>query len=264
MRCARWVPAAVLATLVAACSSAVPANRSMAAGAEQATTPTPQETTAAAITPDPRVGAVFLGGQTLHVCSGSVLDTPGGDLILTAAHCLVAGQDGFFVPGFAEQSAAENFWRIDSVYLDPRWVANQDPLADFAIARVSRDGSGPIQQRVGSGFTLGTTPQPGTDITVHGYAFGFGGDQLGCQARTTMKGQYPQLPCAGLVDGTSGSPWVSGTTVTGVVGGLEGGGCEENVSYSPPFDAAVGRVLVRAEQGDAGDDTPTETMDYEC
>lgn len=258
---ARWVPVAAAVAVVAllsACSGAAPTTPAPPVAAT-----TTEEATAAAISPDPRVGAVFLGGQTLHVCSGSVLDTPAGDLILTAAHCLADGIDAYFVPGFADEADDDDFWRLDAVYLDQRWLKSQDPLADFAIARVSRDGGGSIQQHVGGGLTLGTVAPLGTEVTVHGYAFGFGGDQLGCRARTTVHGEFPELPCAGLVDGTSGSPWVSGTTVIGVVGGLEGGGCEENVSYSAPFDAAVGELLRRAEAGGAGDAAPS-VYDDDC
>jgi hypothetical protein len=209
------------------------------------------------------VGAVFLGGRTLHVCSGAVLDTPAGDLVLTAAHCLVDGVDAYFVPDFGDDSDDDDFWSVDAVYLDPRWVTSQDPLADFAIMRVSRDGAGSVEARTGGGLTLGTVPRVDTEVTVHGYAFGFGGDQLGCRARSTMHGEFPELPCAGLVDGTSGSPWMSGDTVTGVVGGLDGGGCEENVSYSPPFGDAVRRVLARAQQGGPGDAAPS-VFDDDC
>lgn len=258
MQRARRFPIAVLAALLAACSGAAPSTPAPPVAAT-----TTEEATAEAVSPDPRVGAVFLGGQTLHVCSGSVLDTPDGDLILTAAHCLTDGADAYFAPGFADAAAADDFWRLDTVYLDERWLSRQDPLADFAIARVSRDGGEPIQEHAGGGLTLGAVPPLGTEVTVHGYAFGFGGDQLGCRARTTVRGGFPELPCAGLVDGTSGSPWVSGTTVIGVVGGLEGGGCEENVSYSAPFDDAVGRLLRRAEAGGAGDAAPT-VFDDDC
>ena len=73
-----------------------------------------------------------------------------------------------------------------------------------------------------------------------GYALGVGGGPIGCQGPTELApGGFPSLPCAGLVDGTSGAPWTSGPTITGVVGGLDGGGCDENISYSPPFDDAV-------------------------
>lgn len=219
------------------------------------------EATAAAISADPRVGAVFLGDQTLHVCSGSVLATVSGDLILTAAHCLADGVDAFFAPGFSEDTDAADFRRIDAVFLDPRWLENQDPLADFAIARVSRDGPQTVQERAGGGFALGGAPPVGAEITVHGYAFGWGADQLGCRARADVQGAFPKLPCEGLGDGTSGAPWIAGATVTGIVGGLDGGGCDEHVSYSPPFGAATAELLARAEAGGAGDAAPTALDD---
>jgi hypothetical protein len=42
---------------------------------------------------------------------------------------------------------------------------------------------------------------------------------------------------------------------------LEGGGCEEDVSYSPPFDDAVKQLLRRAEAGGPGDAVPTVFAD---
>ena len=77
----------------------------------------------------------------------SVLHSTTGDLILTAAHCLADGVDASFVPGFAESAAPQDFWHVDAVYLDPRWVATQDPLADFAVARVSRQDGGSVESR---------------------------------------------------------------------------------------------------------------------
>jgi hypothetical protein len=66
-----------------------------------------------------------------------------------------------------------------------------------------------------------------------------------------------------LVGGTSGAPWVSGTTVTGLIGGLERGGCAENVSYSAPFDENIAALLARAEAGGPGDPVPTD-LDDSC
>ena len=57
--------------------------------------------------------------------------------------------------------------------------------------------------------------------------------------------------------GFSGAPWITGSTVSGVIGGLDGGGCDDEVSYSPPFDDAVTALLARAEAGGPGDGAPT-------
>lgn len=221
--------------------------------------------TAQPMPPDPRVGAVFLGGGDLHICTGSVLDSAAGDLILTAAHCMAAGVDATFVAGLHDTAAPEDFWHIDAVYLDPRWMQNQDPMADFAIARVSRAAGGSVQEFAGGGLKLAPTPKPGTVITVSGYAVGVGGGPIGCRNPTapTVKG-FPAFDCAQMIDGLSGAPWIDGSTVAGVIGGLNGGGCsDESISYSPPFDDAIVRLLARAVAGGPGDVAPT-VFDDEC
>jgi hypothetical protein len=64
------------------------------------------------------------------------------------------------------------------------------------------------------------------------------------------------LPCEGMANGTSGAPWISGSRVVGLIGGLHGGGCAENVSYSPPFDQHISDLLARAEADGPGDPPP--------
>ncbi|MDT5125524.1 MAG: hypothetical protein QOH54_1168, partial [Mycobacterium sp.] len=83
MRCARIVLLAGLLALPVSCADPAPT-------APTADTTTPASSVAAAkpVPAEPRVGAVFLGGQSLHTCSGAVLDSAAGDLILTAAHCM--------------------------------------------------------------------------------------------------------------------------------------------------------------------------------
>lgn len=263
MRRTRIVLLAVTAALAVSCGQSVPAGLHAPPG-QPAPAASATAAVAHAVAPDPRVGAVFLGANTLHTCSGAVLHSAGGDLILTAAHCMAAGYDAFFVPGFMESTEPQDFWRIDAVYLDPRWVNDRDPLADFAVARVSRDGGGSLETHAGRGFALGVAPKAGTDVTVTGYALGRGGEPIGCGARTSSNTSgFPSLPCKGMVDGTSGSPWVAGSVIAGIVGGLEGGGCQEAVSYSPPFDDAVTGLLHRAEAGGPADVAPSDFGD-EC
>jgi hypothetical protein len=189
------------------------------------------------VDPDRRVGAIFLDGSAQHVCTGSVLHSAAGNLVLTAAHCLAGAAQITFVPGLSGDAVPPDFWTADNVYLDPRWIASKDPHADYAIARVNSD-------------------------TVVGYPSGVGGSPIGCQGSTAVTdGGFPSLVCQGLVGGTSGAPWVNGTTVVGLIGGLERGGCAENMSYSAPFDDHIVALLARAEAGGPGDPVPVDVDD---
>jgi hypothetical protein len=219
---------------------------------------------AAPVNPDPRVGAIFLSSSDLHACTGSVLRSTTGNLVLTAAHCLSAGGPVRFVPGFARAAPPDEVWTVDALYLDPRWLANKDPLADFAIARVGRPAGGSIEAVVGSALSLGSMPARATPVSVIAYPAGVGGLPVGCQATTRLNAaSFPELPCAGLVDGTSGAPWISGSTIIGVIGGPHGGGCAENLSYSSPFDQHVTELLVRAEAAGPAD-APPSPYDDQC
>jgi hypothetical protein len=202
---------------------------------------------AAPVNPDPRVGPIFIEGDLLHICTGSVVHSSTGDLILTAAHRLAKGFKAEFVPGFANIAAPSNVWTVDAAYLDPLWIAFKDPRVDYAFAQVSRPGGGSIEAQVGSALSLGRAPEPGTDVGLIGYAAGIGGKPIACQNSTGITSGYPSFSCAGLVVGTSGSPWIRGSTVTGVTGGLDRGGCTPTVSYSAPFNLRTAALLARAE-----------------
>jgi hypothetical protein len=216
---------------------------------------------AGSVDPDPRVGALFFDGGTLHACTGSIVHSTGGDLVLTAAHCLSGESQATFVPGFTGDAAAANTWTIDEVYFDPRWIASKDPRADYVIARVTGANGASVESHVGLAFSLGSAPSAGSHVSVIGYPAGVGGRPIGCQATTGISDAgFPSLPCEGLVNGTSGAPWVSGTTVIGLIGGFQGGGCAENISYSAPFDEHAAQLLARAEAGGPGD---TARSDYE-
>ncbi len=224
----------------------------------------PTSATVAPVHAEPLVGAVFLGASDLHTCTGSVLHSSTGNLILTAAHCLASTFPATFTPGFSGQSGPAGTWKIDAIYLDSRWVATQDPLADFAVARVSRQDGRSVESAVGTGLVLGTAPTPGTAVTVTGYLLAVGGDPIGCRVGTaTSAGGFPSVRCTGLTDGTSGAPWRTDSKVVGVIGGLDGGGCDETVSYSPPFDGRVVDLLRRAEAGGPADTAP-EVFENDC
>ena len=217
------------------------------------------------VRPDPRIGALFLDGTDMHACTASVLDSTGGDLLLTAAHCIAGDVRADFLPAFAGDYREADRWQVDAVYIDPRWARSTDPHADYAIVRVHRAGSGRIEEVVGSGLRLGPAPAAGTMVTVTGYPYGVGGGPVGCQGPTAdatgAQAGFPLLSCAGLVDGTSGAPWVSGSTIRGLTGGYDRGGCDDDVSFSAPFDANIERLLARAQAGGPGDIAPNTYSD---
>src|SRR5215467_15159468 len=82
------------ALLCASCGmSSAASHRPAAAAPPAARTPAPGPTL-----PDPTestIGPLFGHGVTgTHHCTASVLDSPGGDLILTAAHCVAGSGAG--------------------------------------------------------------------------------------------------------------------------------------------------------------------------
>src|ERR1700678_4066150 len=75
--------------------------------------------------PDLRVGPIFLNGGPMHVCTGSVVHSARGNLVMTAAHCLAGASQIAFAPGFAGDAAPTDLWTADAVYLDQRWIAGK-------------------------------------------------------------------------------------------------------------------------------------------
>ena len=209
--------------------------------------------------PDPRVGPLFLAGTPIHVCTGSVLDSADGDLVLTAAHC-IAGSGGAlsFAPGFDRGVAPFGLWTVSQIYVDPAWLESQDPEHDYAVLRVAPSGTAvpaAVESVVGGGFELASAPEPATTVAVTGYPT-LGDGPVSCTAATTSTDSYPTVVCDGLGEGTSGGPWVVGSRVVALVGGLDHGGCTDSVSYSPTFGSGTLALLDRAERRDAGDSTP--------
>src|SRR6516165_8351703 len=94
-----------VATLLTSCSrpadhAASPAvSPPRAAGPVQRLSQPQQKAVAGPVGPDMRVGAVFIDGGHLHVCTGSVVHSAGGNLMITAAHCLGGASRITFVPG---------------------------------------------------------------------------------------------------------------------------------------------------------------------
>ena len=225
--------------------------------------PAPTRTAPTASAAD-TVGPLF--GQGLlsaHGCTGSVLDSPRHDLILTAAHC-VAGSGGglLFVPGYAKGSTPHGVWTVQHAWADPAWIASQDEAHDYAILQVRPNPVTPARnvQDVTGGLSLGVSPAAGITVQVTGYPAGLNDEAISCRTTFQITDGNPGFSCGGFAAGTSGSPFIqrrgSVETVVGVIGGRHQGGCIEEVSYSSTFDQNVASLLQRAAAGEPSDVLP--------
>ncbi|KAA0017405.1 trypsin-like serine peptidase [Antrihabitans cavernicola] len=209
-------------------------------------------------TPDPRIGVVFLWDTPIHTCTGTVLDTPAHDLVMTAAHCVVGSGFGIsFAPGYDNGVSPHGVYQVVQIYLDPRWKQNvEDPRFDYAVLRMQ-------QPMPVAGMRLADAPKPTTVVTATGYAAGFNDRGVTCTTSTGLEQGFPSFACSGYLDGTSGGPWVTDDhNLVGLIGGLHQGGCPPYiVSYSPPFDAATARVVQRATDGATPDIAPVALAD---
>ncbi|MFG2817998.1 trypsin-like serine peptidase [Kitasatospora sp. NPDC048365] len=204
---------------------------------------------AAAGTEADRVGALFDGsvGPGHHFCSASVLDSPGHDLILTAAHC-VSSTDGLrFVPGYRDGKAPYGSWKVTAIWTSDGWQNGEDPDEDFAILRVDPNGGREIEDAVG-GNPLGLDASRTAQVRLYGYPAKTE-RPLVCTNATTRQATFQRaIACPGFPGGTSGGPWIEATSgrVIGVIGGYQQGGDTDDISYSAYFDHTVGDLYARA------------------
>ena len=201
------------------------------------------------------VGALFgesSGRLSSHFCTASVVDSPHGDLAITAAHC-VSGASGHiaFVPGYANGTEPYGVWQVTRVYTDPAWQSAQDPDDDVAFLQLSgAPGGAPVEAVTGAEHVA--TAAAGGLVRVIGYPNS--ADQpVSCVNWTKLFSPTQlEFDCGGYTNGTSGGPFLADVssssgqgTVIGVIGGHEQGGDLPQVSYSVAFGAAVA-VLYQA------------------
>jgi len=208
----------------------------------------------------PRVGALFATGDgplTGDFCTAAVVTSPHRNLLLTAAHCVVAPGSGrarsdlLFVPGYVSGRAPHGRWAVRKVVVDTRWSRHGDPDYDVAFLITDPiDGQGRVQDAVGAeGLAFDARPDRRTAVAV-GYPW-HSGRPVHCRSRLTRRGSRQlEFDCPGLPMGTSGSPLLTGVDasgsgpgrVLGVIGGYQSGGATDDVSYSPYFGRGIESV----------------------
>jgi V8-like Glu-specific endopeptidase len=211
------------------------------------------------------VGALFQvgqGGPAQHYCTGSVVHSPAGDIVLTAAHCVTTNGSIDspatleFAPGWVNGDSPYGTWRVTQVYTDASWRASQNPDDDVAFLKLAPASDGvPIEDVTGA-ETLGTGWPARTYVRVIGYPDG-ASQPVWCANWTTgFSPSQLEFHCGGYQIGTSGGPFLADAspttgegTVIGVIGGYEQGGDTSSVSYSVAFGPAVASLFRTAEAG---------------
>jgi V8-like Glu-specific endopeptidase len=214
-----------------------------------------------AFTGTPQVGALFTtsaGQLNQHFCTAAVVDSPSGDLVITAAHCVSGTTDTLdFVPGYNQGSAPYGVWTVTKVYVDQAWSSSSSQDDDFAFLRVSKPGSSvPVENVTGAERLDTNAPADRELVQVIGYPNATN-QPVTCQnrLREPMTDQL-EFDCDGYTDGTSGGPFLSDVDqasgqglVIGVIGGYQQGGDVPQVSYSAVLGANAAALYEQAVAG---------------
>ena len=208
----------------------------------------------------PAVGALFTTDQGKlgqHFCTASVVSSPHGDLVVTAAHCVSGGVAGVaFVPGYRGGAAPYGIWTVTKIYADKAWTASGNPDDDVAFLEVDQPGSiVPIEDVTGAEQLETGTPARQL-VEVIGYPSA-ADMPIACRnwTREPMSDQL-EFDCGGYTDGTSGGPFLADVdsltgqgAVIGVIGGYEQGGDAPQVSYTAMFGTNVAALYQLAVAG---------------
>ncbi|MFI6152383.1 trypsin-like serine peptidase [Kitasatospora sp. NPDC051170] len=222
--------------------AAVPAQRTAGLGA---TAPAPADARESAT-----VGALFTGSVAAgnHFCTASVLHSAGGNLLLTAAHCLSSTDGVSFAPGYRDGNAPYGTWQVTAIHTTAGWSQKGDVDEDFAILETAPNNGRKIEDVVG-GNKLGTDEPFGATVRLYGYPAGSETPSL-CTNTTDQQSAYQRsIQCPSYPAGTSGGPWINTATgdVVGAIGGYQQGGDTDDTSYSAYFDHTIAALYTQVE-----------------
>ncbi|MER5731635.1 trypsin-like serine protease [Streptomyces sp. NPDC002138] len=234
-------------------------SRTQSSAQSPLTTPAPGRTAAPATpaapaptspsgTPIAIAGALFTGGlDGDHFCTATVVHSAGRNMIVTAGHCLIAGDasgaGAVFAPAYANGSAPYGTWKVEKVFEDERWSDNNDDDFDLAFARLAPDSAGRNIEDVTGAAALDTSGRSAEEVTVTGYPADRKVPRT-CTAVTIRDSDTEQrFDCADFPGGTSGSAWIARD---GKIIGILTGGDTDDVSTSTVFGSWASTLYTKA------------------
>jgi V8-like Glu-specific endopeptidase len=211
-----------------------------------------------------RVGALFVQvGSADHFCTASVVDSPGRDLLITAAHCIYGGSGvGYrknivFIPDYRDGLAPYGIWTPRDLLVAPQWISDADPSLDVGFVVLKPYDGQNIEDILGAN-RLAFNPGYRSLVRVTGYPAS-GDAPITCRNWTSeLSITQLRFECDGFTGGTSGSPWVTQFdrvtrtgTIVGVIGGYQQGGDTSAVSYSSYLSPTVEHLYQQAIAAEA-------------
>ncbi|MGW5850255.1 trypsin-like peptidase domain-containing protein [Streptomyces sp. NPDC055254] len=223
----------------------------------------------------PVVGRMFVvKGGSGYFCTASVVSSPGRDLVLSAAHCLL-GTDArqvAFVPLYTRaRPQPYGMFPVlrdkagrSKVWIDPRYRSRGPHRAatlDVAFARVGPNAKGRrVEDVVGGNRLVTGSGYAHARVSLIGYPSAAARPRL-CVNRTTkftstdvrIPGSFLRIDCTGYPGGTSGGPFLTRFDartrtgdVVGIIGGWKMGGDKPDTSYSSYFGTDVRKLYAKA------------------
>ncbi|MGF1525739.1 MAG: trypsin-like serine peptidase, partial [Candidatus Competibacterales bacterium] len=169
------------------------------------------------------VGKLFFRQNgTRHVCSGSAVASDNARLVVTAGHCVAAG-DGVtwsteveFVPAFRNGQAPFGRWRSCGLYTTTAWFRHRDLGADVGMIKLcDRSDGARLHDVVGSlGIVFHSHRRQQWSSFGYPAAPPFDGSTLNTCEAALGREDSQSIPTLGIgcnmTGGSSGGPWIAG------------------------------------------------------
>ncbi|MFF0062050.1 trypsin-like serine peptidase [Streptomyces sp. NPDC005279] len=260
-RLLRW-PAIALLAAATACGGPVSAAPDTGGGSELPDPPAPQSS--ATLFAGLRSAGVLLDKDGAHFCSASVVDSPKGNVIATAAHCVFEYgsylENFSFAPDFTGAGAGKapyGRWKVRAIQVDDRWRENTEDSdsVDYAFLTVEPDAKGRNVQEVVGGTPVDWASPAIRRVTVVGYPnpdHNPDNKPISCTTDTQQDLELAgsvRMDCSGFWDGTSGGPWLADyrdPKHPGHLIGVTSGGDTDSVTTAVRFNANARKLYDKA------------------
>ncbi|MFT3863684.1 MAG: trypsin-like peptidase domain-containing protein [Solirubrobacterales bacterium] len=210
------------------------------------------------------------GRDEEYECSGSVVDSTYGDVVLTAGHCVIdpetgaVAKDVVFVPGYREGSDPYGVWTAVEYVTTEAWketAGSRDPNegGDLAFLVLEDNSGSSVEETVGS-LSIAFDQERSQTYTQWGYPAEspYSGEILyshttayaGTDTNDTSFSPAPIRIASDFTGGSSGGPWTIGSTSSPTVVSVTDYGYEEEPGYI--YGAYFGEAARQAYESAAG------------